>query len=463
MTSTQYYGWPKLERGTANYPQAHSALVDAIDGELHRVEQQAGGTAALPNRVVATTDDDLRRAFATLTDGTHVHIVREDGAPPLEIADYLDIDAADVLVTGAGARPQITVPDGANTGGFRVGYNNHAENVTIRGVSYDGNGRNQTMQSGGFGIKTLDAFDVTITGCDIRETAPHHAHNKNNSGVSISGQTAVYTIFNNHFQDIGDRAIETGGSYGWVVANTSKNGFDRMVAFDAAGATAVPGFADYLVIAGNQLDYNESGSVIGGRGEVSGPENGTIIIAHNIATGRHRTLVRLTSGGNAANIKIIGNMGIAPANPNRGIEIEQPGVTVENNHLRGYAEGVVAIAEETTITDNRIEGSEGEGIWIAPDSASNGASPGGGRSVAQGNTLIDNAADGSTRAEVRCDVNGARVVNNNILSLRNGVAAFDNPAGESLFAWNVLPAGATTFDRVQSGTVQQANLNVPQN
>lgn len=453
---TQNYGWPKLEEGSAGYPQTHSALVDQIDAELKRVEQQSGGGGGGvgPNTTIVTDSGELRTAFDTLSDGEHIHIVREPGAPPLEITDYLRIDSSDILVTGEGKRPLITVPDGANTGGFLIGLQNHCERVVVRGISYDGNGRNQTMNEGGVGIQTGDVQELAIIGCDIRETAPWHEHNQNNSGITTSDQTRYYRLVGNHFENIGDRAMEANGSFGWVVGNTSKDGFDRMVTTEFAG-TRSDGYA--LVIANNRLHNNARGSMFG-----VGNYNdtaGKILIANNIATGKHRTFVRAHRSAGEG-LHIIGNVGHGGLN--MAVMAESSDTSVVGNHFTDYDDGgVKMINKGNYIANNYIYSCGEEAIWCGPSSAYGGPSGvGGDDTIIQGNYLRHNARKSGTRAEIKIEQDRCWVLNNTTKDIRSGVTFFDNPAGQdSLFAWNVAPLGTTLFDRKQSSTRTQANLN----
>lgn len=453
---TTNYGWPKLQEGSASYPQAHSALVDQIDAELKRVERQSGGGGggSKPNTTVVTNSGELRSAFNNLSDGGHVHIVRESGAPPLEITDYLDIDASDVLVTGQGTRPMITVPNGGNTGGFRIGYNSHCERVTIRGISYDGNGRNQTMNSGGFGIGCFDVSDVTVVNCDIRETAPHHEHNQNNSGVTMRNGTYRFALINNHFEDIGDRAMEATGNYGLVFGNTSKDGFDRMI-----GLTEAEGRSDAYSVAiiGNRLDRNAQGSMIGG-GSYSGPA-GQIIIMGNVTTGHHRTFCRISSSG--ADITIANNEINGYDSPDAGIEVKSARTSIVNNHVRGYEEGIITIAEGTQISNNRIEDCRRQGIWCAGSDYEPGVSGlDSRRSVVHGNVLRNNCSESDVYGEIRIDTNRVRATNNQFLEVRNGVSCFENPTGNNaVIAWNIAPVGANLFEQKTQSLVAKGNIN----
>lgn len=427
--------------------------------------QTTSGMAALappdPDYVV-TNETELVAAFANLQDGECIYITA-DGAP-YEISDYLDVDASDVLIGGHGPRPLIRCADGGNTGFMRIGFNEHVERVTVSGLSYDGNPEGQTLTEGGFGIASYDANNVTIEGCDIRRTVPYHEHNNHNSGIAIYGGTTNFVVRNNHFEDIGDRAIETGANAGVIAFNTSKNGFDRMVSCDLgiddsdfSGAPAT----DSLLIIGNHLDHNAEGSMIGLGNSSRTPSE--VIIMGNTARGGYRRFCRVASLRHETRVDIAHNIAIGPS-PSEAVEVWTDNVSVTGNYLTDHRRGVTVQAPTTVVQGNRIENNRQYGIWVkddargrTPDHAGRG---GGRRSVVQHNVLQYNGSAGRRFAEIRTDDTRVRVVNNNITGLRRGRACFDNPRGwGSVFAWNVTPIGAKLFDRKHRSTTTLSNLN----
>jgi hypothetical protein len=399
---------------------------------------------------VVTTTAELHAAFDAVEDGETILITGENS--PYRTTQFLDIDASDVTVIGEGPRPLIRVADGANVGGIRIGYHKHVENITICGVSYDGNPEGQTLRRGGFGIGSFDAVNTTIEGCDIRRTVPYHEHNRFNSGIIITTQTRGFAIVNNRFVDIGDRAINAHGRFGYIAGNFSEQGFDRMISCEAG---------EELIIHGNRLTGNDQGSMIGISARTT-PTN--IVITGNIATGPHRRLVRVGDLAARTRVTIANNLGDGRDSPHAGIEVDTNHAIVAGNILDGYdGFGITVNAPRTLIRDNSIQNCGRHSVELQPATrplsrratGENGSF----RSVVQGNVLRNNGRRSARYAEISVRANECRIMNNNIVALRDGRVCFDNPKGErAVFAWNVVPPGARLFKSRQGSARIQGNI-----
>lgn len=413
----------------------------AVLGGDQAPAQQSSDTATAPHAEhVVTTRAELRAAFDGLEPGDTVLITDENA--PYRIRDYLDVDVSGVTVIGRGTPPLVRVADGANCGGIRVGKHSHVENVTIEGYSHDGNPANQSLSDSGFGIASFDVGDITIRECYLTRTAPYHKHNRFNSGIQITDATRDYTLSDNTFFEIGDRAITAQGRFGYIAGNYSEAGFDRMVSVERG---------EDVVIAGNRLNGNAAGSMFG-VGNVSSAPN-RVLITGNIATGSHRRFVNGNGTAEPTRIHITDNIADGRDANRSALKIEAPAVTVANNHLVGYDyAGVRVAAPRTLITNNRIEGCGRAAVRLRPIAdgglpAENAGLDGSYRSVVQGNLLHNNARDEPGGAEVVVRANQCRVVNNNVTKLRDGRTCFDasGKGDTSVVAWNVVPAGAPLF------------------
>lgn len=347
MPQSPHYNWDKIPLGDPDYPATHSNLVDQIDNELYRVEQ--GGSSS---QTVVTTTTGLENAFNSLSAGETVLITDENA--PYRTSQYLDIDKSGVTVIGRGAFPLVKPADGSNVGGIRVGANSYVENILISGFSYHGNPSAQTANAGGFGVALGDVENAIVTNCRFERTWPFHEHNQNNSGIMVYAAANGYKLTQNYFEDIGDRAITSFGTNGQIVANHSKNGFDRMIALTGADKPWSPGEVGETVIANNLLENNMNGSVVG-----LGAVQHDVLIIGNMAYGDHRCLVTLQGnlGGANPRIFIIGNHGI---NDGQSLGSDQA------NHFPG----IRANYDRTTVIGNYLEGYAGFGIRVGnPDTS----------------------------------------------------------------------------------------------
>lgn len=454
MPESPHYNWPKIPLGDRDYPETHSELVDEIDDELYRVENRVVGGG---DRTLVTSTEELEFAFNNLSPGDTI-IIADDNAP-YRTTQYLDIDRDDVTVRGRGRFPLVMPADGSNVGGIRIGKHNRASRVTIDGFSYDGNPDGQTASTGGFGIGSWAANSLTIKNCDIRRTWPYHRHNQQNSGISIYEATNGYTIWNNHIEDIGDRAIEAAGDFGYVVGNTSVNGFDRTVALEANRPDGSENDAYGLVVHGNILKGgNAQGSFLGGGG--TGREMGVLIVTSNFAEGGYRRFVRCPGLTDQTEILVANNIAMGPS-PSEGVEIWHDTTHVYNNFIKNHLRGVTVQAPGSVVMGNKIKGCRQEAIHVKPDDGNQPNTRNGGQqSTISGNIIERNASDAGEDAEIRVDANRVRVTNNQFLRMRDGVVCFDDIGGsDSVYMNNIAPVGQTLFGAKQASSVDINNIN----
>ena len=103
------------------------------------------GRANEPNIAdsVVTSTAELEATFRNLSPGETVLIAGKNA--PYRTTGWLDIDVDDVTVVGPGVRTLIKPAADANCGGFRIGHHRRCENITIRGVGFDGNPEEQNI------------------------------------------------------------------------------------------------------------------------------------------------------------------------------------------------------------------------------------------------------------------------------------------------------------------------------
>ncbi|WP_266075677.1 right-handed parallel beta-helix repeat-containing protein [Haladaptatus caseinilyticus] len=299
---------------------------------------------------VITTTSALESAFNDLSAGDTVVITGENA--PYRTTQWLDIDVDGVTVVGPDIPTLVKPADGANVGGFRIGHHDHCENVTIRGVGYDGNPDGQRPSAKlCHGIVVKDAENVTLSGNYLTRTHPYHEHGTGGSGISAEKESRNVRILGNRIRDIGDRGIQVGGANVLVSGNVVTDGLDRSISCDVWR-----GFdhqqARNVAIVGNVLGNNLEGSLtgIGGNDLQAG---GYILIASNIGFGYHKSFCHVGFGGRARNVRIDGNVSVQEESADFAgvsLNIERAtNVTVVDNDLYDY--GGTGVNIEKGISD----------------------------------------------------------------------------------------------------------------
>lgn len=457
MPQSPHYNWDKIPLGDPDYPQTHSNLVDQIDNEVYRVEQGASAS-----QTVVTTTDGLESAFTNASAGETILITGENA--PYRTSQYLDIDVSGVTVLGRGAFPLVKPADGANVGGIRVGEHGHVEDILISGFSYHGNPTGQTANEGGFGVGLRDVENAIVTNCRFERTWPFHEHNQNNSGIMVYGSANGYKLTQNYFENIGDRAVTTFGVNGQIVANHSKDGYDRMVAITGANKPWSTGEGQATLVANNLLEHNQNGSVIG----VGAPREDLLIVG-NMAWGNHRCLVTLQGVfGGERHVLIAGNIGIndgQPADPSQGnhfpgIRANYEATTVIGNYLKGYAGYGIRLGNpdtsrgnrhHITVQNNRCMDNFKSGIRIEETAID---------AVVSDNVLQNNCTAEPTQSEIDNRGDGTLIDSNKILSTAGADPGSDNAGGWAYWKDNISRTGGAIrgFD---TQSVFEGNLPAP--
>ncbi|GAA0245442.1 hypothetical protein GCM10009000_071560 [Halobacterium noricense] len=336
--------------------------------------QDADGNAG-PSRLadaVVSSASALESTFADLSAGETVVITGEND--PYRTTRWLDIDVDGVTVIGPDVPALIKPENGANVGGFRIGHNDHCENVTIRGVGFDGNPENQNRSAKRcHGIVVQDAENVTLSGNYLTRTHPYHEHNTGGSGISVEGEAKNVRILGNRIHDIGDRGIQVGGAQVVVSGNIVTDGLDRSISCDVWRGYDHQQ-ARNVVVVGNVLGDNIEGSLtgIGGNDLQAG---GYILVSNNVGFGHHKSFCHIGFDGRARNVRIDGNVSVKEESTRSddfagvSLNIEQASnVTVVNNDLYDY--GGPGVNVERGISDfvvagNNLYDAGSDGIRIA--------------------------------------------------------------------------------------------------
>ncbi|WP_435152370.1 right-handed parallel beta-helix repeat-containing protein [Haladaptatus sp. DFWS20] len=346
---------------------------------------------------VVSTASALESAFADLSTGDTV-VITGDNAP-YRTTRWLDIDVDGVTVVGPDVPTLVKPADGANVGGFRIGHNDHCENVTIQGVGYDGNPDGQRASSKRcHGIVVRDATNVTLSGNYLTRTHPYHEHNSGGSGISAEKESRNVRIVGNQIDDIGDRGIQIAGEQVVVSGNVVTNGLDRSISCDVWRGSDHHQ-ARNVAIVGNVLGNNIEGSLtgIGGNDLQAG---GYILIANNIGFGTHKSFCHAGFNGRARNVRIDGNVSVKDGAADfAGISLNidrATNVTIVDNDLYDYGGAGVNVEEgisEFVVARNGLYDTGTDGIRI------NGARDG---------VVARNIVSGTGRSGILLD--GARFV-----------------------------------------------------
>jgi hypothetical protein len=176
------------------------------------------------------------------------------------------------VVRGLDGQTTITVADGANVGGFRIGSNAATEGVTLKNFEFDGNAANQDQS-----IKRLhayicdDADGCEFVRCSGTRTSPHHdylgddAHNSGGSIFTCRSNATDITYRECVSVDTGDRAMQLAGSGHDVVEFATYDGFDRSISLDVQLPDGSWDGADDVLIRDSLLGDNSDGSCIATR------------------------------------------------------------------------------------------------------------------------------------------------------------------------------------------------------
>jgi hypothetical protein len=219
---------------------------------------------------LVSTGSELVDALANASSGDIIQV----DSKAITTSNWLDLDVDDVVVRGLDGQTTITVADGANVGGFRIGSNAATEGVTLKNFEFDGNADNQDQT-----VKRLHAYitedtdGVEFDNCTATRTSPHHevlsnaadAHNSGGSGFTARSQSNNNVYRDCDTYDIGDRGFQLAGTGHVLIRPKTRDGFDRSVSLDVQFSDGSWDGADDVTIDGggtfNFVD-NSEGSFI---------------------------------------------------------------------------------------------------------------------------------------------------------------------------------------------------------
>jgi len=306
-----------------------------VDADVDNQSVSTDEVRNIADHVVGSTSE-LESAFNNVSAGETIWI----GAPdtPYRTTQWLDIDVDDVAVKFQSKRaedgnPIITVADGADVGGIRIGNSQSVNGITIRGLGYDGNEANQDDT-----VKNLDAVRV-VSGDDIdihdiyaTRTHPWREHNSGGSAVNVQSACSNVDVENITTYEIGDRSVEFYGATDCTVKNVfSDQGWDRTV--------SVQGGAKNITVETIHGIGNQEGSIVAVQGDSTGTtwsENITIRDVHG--SGVHKTAVGVEGYIRDVLVQQVtgdgGNSSYPGVKIGKDFEVEN--IRVENVSLNGY-------------------------------------------------------------------------------------------------------------------------------
>ncbi|KZN22926.1 hypothetical protein A4G99_17710 [Haladaptatus sp. R4] len=318
---------------------------------------------------IVTSTAELEATFRNLSPGETVLITGENA--PYRTTGWLDIDVDDVTVVGPGVRTLIKPAADANVGGFRIGHHRHCENVTIRGIGFDGNPEEQNIFTKlCHGIIVRDAENVTISGNYVTRTHPYHEHSTGGSGISAERESRNVRILGNRIEDIGDRGIQVGGTRVVVSGNTVTNGLDRSISCDI-WRRGRHRQGKHIAVVGNVLGNNREGSLIGLGGDKTQGNGGYVLIANNLGFGHHKSFFHLGFDGTTHAVRIADNVSAQEKRDDySGISLDiahANHITAVDNDLYGYGGRGINVTDGITdfvVARNRIRNVASDGIRI---------------------------------------------------------------------------------------------------
>ena len=348
-----------------------------------RSGSSAGGRQIAGPTTVVSSASQLQSAFENLTPGERVYISPKNA--PYRTRTWLDVDVDAVTVVGPGTKRLIVPADGANVGGIRIGHNDACEDVEVRGVGYHGNPEGQDPSALRLhGIVVRDAQNVTLRDNYLTRLHPYHVHNKGGSAISLAPESSLVRVLDNRISDTGDRGIQMGGQGIVVSGNVITDGYDRAISLDVW-----PGYetddrsravyqARNVSVVGNVIGNNFTGSCIGVGGIPKQADRGYYSIVNNVGFGIHKSLVNLGFKGYVRNVSVVGNVGVQ-SDSNDGAKLRHvSGINVDATNARNVivvgnevydyplaGMDIDAGAEEFTVSNNLVSGSDGPGIRIA--------------------------------------------------------------------------------------------------
>ncbi|ELY76274.1 hypothetical protein C488_08372 [Natrinema pellirubrum DSM 15624] len=181
----------------------------------------------------------------------------------ITISNWLDLDVDDVVVRGVDGQTTITVADGANVGGFRIGSNSATTGVTVKDFHFDGNydGQDQTVKRLHAYI-TEDCDDIEFVRCSATRTSPYQEHNSGGSGFAARSLSTNIRYVDCSTDDIGDRAWQLAGSGHELIRPKTRDGYDRSVSLDIQLPDGSWDGADDVTITDADLGGMADGSAI---------------------------------------------------------------------------------------------------------------------------------------------------------------------------------------------------------
>lgn len=206
---------------------------------------------------------------------------------------FLDVNADSVALVGAGARESILKPaDGSNVGGFRVGTAGPVSNFRLASLGYHGNtSAMDTSIKRLHGIELRHCIRCLVEDVFVTRTHPYHEHNTGGSGITVGHASRHVTLRRVTVSEVGDRGIQIGGENVRVLNSTFRRGFDRSIALDYQDHRDRWWVSRRVLIQGNRMIDNASGSLVGASQVPTRPNRGRWIVRRNRGGGNHAAFV----------------------------------------------------------------------------------------------------------------------------------------------------------------------------
>ncbi|WP_435334524.1 right-handed parallel beta-helix repeat-containing protein [Haloarchaeobius sp. TZWWS8] len=336
----------------------------------------AGGPVPDGDDVVVRTRNELEAAFRDLSAGDSIFITAE-GAP-YRTRGWLDIDVENVRVYGPEIPTLVQPANGANVGGIRIGKHARVRDVLVHGVGYHGN---RDRQSSGaerlHGISVVDAQNVILDGCQVRNTGPR-SHGDGGSGISVTSRCSNVRISHNQISDFGDRGVQVAGANHVVFGNVIADGLDRPVSADLWDEDSRDYTALTVSVFGNLLGDSYEGSLVGAAQQIgSGANDGYLSVVGNVGFGAHKSFCHIRGPNRFKNVSIQNNVGHQDADgletPQKtfaGIAIDPDGgdtLSIRNNELYDYSGRGIEIngdIRDLSVQQNTVSSVGLEGIRL---------------------------------------------------------------------------------------------------
>jgi len=368
-------------------------VVDAdVDNQSVSTEELRGDWDTL-----VTSGDDLAATLSNLSDDEVVQLT----AGTHEISSWLDIDGVvGPTIRGVENATTVKVANGANVGGFRVGSSATVSDLTFKDIQFNGNADNQDQTVTRLhGWIFEDATDCEVINCYGTRTSPHHevlsnpddAHNSGGTVFTCRSQATNIEFIDCETEDPGDRGMQLAGSGHYVRGLKTRDGFDRSISLDVLLPDSSWDGADDVTIVDGDFANNTDGSCIG----TAQYGASDCVVRDCKMRGTYRSAVKF-GNSNCSNNIVEGNHAV-----HTGADSNVPAIRVNNG---SQANDNVVIERNSTTPWSSLLTLQGD-------------------ASGDGNTLIYEVSDGSSRISLTLAGDGATASDNTVVGSGDGPAA----------------------------------------